>query len=250
MHPHSRRYYLQDIPLDEASDRYNDALHQAGALAPTGSEQVPIQDALGRITAEAVWALRSVPHYDAAAMDGVAVRSIRHRRRVREFAPRPHPPRPSRLGRYRRPRTGRIRRRDNGRGRPRDRRLHNRNQVPRPALQPRETARRGHRRVRATAAPEPSPPPARPGSLRRRRNNRSQRSPKAHGRHNPHRNRTRRHLRPPQSGRHSGVQLNRARRHARPSGVRIQPACLPSPTIPTSSKTLLAKQSATSTSFS
>ena len=74
-HPHSRRYYLQDIPLHEASDRYNDALHQVDALAPTDSEQVPIQSALGRITADAVWALRSVPHYDAAAMDGVAVRS-------------------------------------------------------------------------------------------------------------------------------------------------------------------------------
>ena len=74
-HRHGRRYYLQDIPLDEASDRYDDALNQVGALTPTGSEQVPIQDALGRITAEAVWALRSVPHYDAAAMDGVAVRS-------------------------------------------------------------------------------------------------------------------------------------------------------------------------------
>ena len=74
-HHHGRRYYLQDIPLAEASDRYSKALEQVGALAPTASEQVPIQDALGRITAEAVWALRSVPHYDASAMDGVAVRS-------------------------------------------------------------------------------------------------------------------------------------------------------------------------------
>ena len=74
-HRHGRRYYLQDIPLHEASDRYNHALNQAGALTPTDSEQVPIQDALGRITADAIWALRSVPHYDAAAMDGVAVRS-------------------------------------------------------------------------------------------------------------------------------------------------------------------------------
>ena len=74
-HAQSRRYYLQDIPLGEASSRYNQALNQVGALAPIDSEQVPIQDALGRITADAVWALRSVPHYDAAAMDGVAVRS-------------------------------------------------------------------------------------------------------------------------------------------------------------------------------
>ncbi len=74
-HPHQRRYYLQDIPLDEATARYNDALNQAGALTSSEPERVPIQDVLGRITSEPIWALRSVPHYDASAMDGVAVRS-------------------------------------------------------------------------------------------------------------------------------------------------------------------------------
>ena len=72
---HSRRYYLQDIPLKEASAQYTDALDQSRALAPTNSERIPIQNALGRITAEPVWAARSVPHYDASAMDGIAVRS-------------------------------------------------------------------------------------------------------------------------------------------------------------------------------
>ena len=72
---HSRRYYLQDIPLNEASSRYSHALSQADALIPPKPERIPIQDALGRITAEPVWAARSVPHYDASAMDGVAVRS-------------------------------------------------------------------------------------------------------------------------------------------------------------------------------
>ena len=71
----SRRYYLQDIPLDEASARYAAALDQSRALAPTDSEKIPVQDALSRITAEPVWASRSVPHYDASAMDGIAVRS-------------------------------------------------------------------------------------------------------------------------------------------------------------------------------
>ena len=55
--------------------RYRDALAKAGALQQAASENVPIQDALGRITAVPVWAVRSAPHYDAAAMDGVAVRS-------------------------------------------------------------------------------------------------------------------------------------------------------------------------------
>ena len=72
---HPRRYYLQDIPLHEASARYNDALSQANALTPPELKRIPIQDALSRITAEPVWAARSVPHYDASAMDGVAVRS-------------------------------------------------------------------------------------------------------------------------------------------------------------------------------
>lgn len=70
-----RRYYLQDIPLAVATARYNDALEQADALTLSEPERIPIQDALGRITAEPVWAARSVPHYDASAMDGVAVRS-------------------------------------------------------------------------------------------------------------------------------------------------------------------------------
>ncbi len=39
---HSRRYYLQDIPLDEATARYNDALNQAGALTQSQPEQVLI----------------------------------------------------------------------------------------------------------------------------------------------------------------------------------------------------------------
>ncbi len=72
---HPRRYYLQDIPLAEAIARYNDALSQSDALTPSQPERIPIQDSLGRITAEPIWAARSVPHYDASAMDGVAVRS-------------------------------------------------------------------------------------------------------------------------------------------------------------------------------
>ncbi len=74
-HKHGRRYYLSDIPLDEAVERFHSALERAGVLGPTGSEVVPLDRANGRITAEAVWAKISSPHYDAAAMDGVAVRS-------------------------------------------------------------------------------------------------------------------------------------------------------------------------------
>lgn len=70
---HGRNYYLSDIPLDEAWRKFREALESAGALGLTESETVPLQDARGRVTAEPVWAKISSPHYDAAAMDGVAV---------------------------------------------------------------------------------------------------------------------------------------------------------------------------------
>ena len=37
--------------------------------------RVGLAEALGRVTAGAVWASRSSPAYDAAAMDGIAVRA-------------------------------------------------------------------------------------------------------------------------------------------------------------------------------
>lgn len=70
-----RRYYLQDLPLDEAMQRFDEALCKYSTGLTTGSETVTLADAAGRVTAQPIWALRSSPHYDAAAMDGVAVRS-------------------------------------------------------------------------------------------------------------------------------------------------------------------------------
>ena len=74
-HRHGRRYYLSDIPLEDALKRYFSALEQAYALTHTHSELVSLADARGRVTAEPVWAKISSPHYDSAAMDGIAVRS-------------------------------------------------------------------------------------------------------------------------------------------------------------------------------
>src|SRR5216684_9358996 len=70
-----RDMYLEDIPLEEALARFWAALERADALKPLEGEDVPVADALGRVTAEAVFARVSVPHYHAAAMDGVAVRA-------------------------------------------------------------------------------------------------------------------------------------------------------------------------------
>ncbi len=75
MHKHGRDYYLSDISLDEAIRRFDDALARAEAREHTEPKTIPLDRANGRITAEPVWAERSSPHYDAAAMDGVAVRA-------------------------------------------------------------------------------------------------------------------------------------------------------------------------------
>jgi len=67
--------YLEDIPLEEALDRFWAALGRADALKPLEGEDVAIDEALHRVTAAPVFAKTSVPHYHAAAMDGVAVRA-------------------------------------------------------------------------------------------------------------------------------------------------------------------------------
>ena len=74
-HRHGRRYYLSDIPLEDALCRYFRALDAVFGLRRTESEIVPLTSAQGRVTAEPIWAQISSPHYDSAAMDGIAVRS-------------------------------------------------------------------------------------------------------------------------------------------------------------------------------
>lgn len=70
-----RNIYLEDIPLDEAQARWWEAITSTGKGEALPGELVPLDEALGRITAEPVWAKISSPHYHAAAMDGYAVRA-------------------------------------------------------------------------------------------------------------------------------------------------------------------------------
>jgi len=70
-----RKTYLEDIPLEEALSRFITALEKEG-LKPLSSETVSIEQAVGRTTAEPVWAIVSSPHYHAAAMDGIAVNAV------------------------------------------------------------------------------------------------------------------------------------------------------------------------------
>ena len=70
-----RRYFLNDVPLDQALEGFFTALDEISALDPKPGLELPLSQAQGRITARPVWALTSSPHYDAAAMDGAAVRA-------------------------------------------------------------------------------------------------------------------------------------------------------------------------------
>ena len=70
-----RHIYLEDIPLDQALAKFYSALEESRSLGPTPSEQVSLEEGLGRVTAEPIWAKISSPHYHAAAMDGAAIRA-------------------------------------------------------------------------------------------------------------------------------------------------------------------------------
>ena len=70
-----RNIYLTDIPLDEARARLQAALAAAGADSPLPAETVPLAQALGRVAAQPLRALRSSPHFHCAAMDGYALRA-------------------------------------------------------------------------------------------------------------------------------------------------------------------------------
>ncbi len=69
-----RNIYIDNIPLAEAQTRWTRALHDQGCFQPVGSEEVSVDESLGRVTAVPVHALRSSPFYNASAMDGIAVR--------------------------------------------------------------------------------------------------------------------------------------------------------------------------------
>jgi putative molybdopterin biosynthesis protein len=69
--------YLHDIPLSQAQERLRQALQEADLWRVLGAEEIPLdENALGRVTAEPIWAEISSPHYHASAMDGFAVRAV------------------------------------------------------------------------------------------------------------------------------------------------------------------------------
>jgi putative molybdopterin biosynthesis protein len=64
-----RAPFLSDIPPAEALAAWLAGVERVDVV------ELALADALGRVTAAPVWALRSSPAYDAAAMDGIAVRA-------------------------------------------------------------------------------------------------------------------------------------------------------------------------------
>lgn len=65
--------YLNNLPLDEAKSKYYELLKKVGFTKKT--ETVPVTDACGRVIKDAAYAHICSPHYNASAMDGVAVKA-------------------------------------------------------------------------------------------------------------------------------------------------------------------------------
>lgn len=69
-----RNVYLKTVPLDEALHLFNEHITK---LVNHLTEKIPVENAFGRITASPVFAIYSNPNYNAAAMDGIMVNSIK-----------------------------------------------------------------------------------------------------------------------------------------------------------------------------
>src|SRR6201992_1219310 len=67
--------FLRDVPLAAAWSAWRRCRETAGCRDRVEAVSVTIDQALGRVTAEPIWAMRSSPPFDSAAMDGIAVRA-------------------------------------------------------------------------------------------------------------------------------------------------------------------------------
>ena len=67
--------FIRDVPAARALDAWRSAREAGGCPARLPAVRVSLEDAAGRVTAEPVWATRSSPPFDAAGMDGIAVRA-------------------------------------------------------------------------------------------------------------------------------------------------------------------------------
>jgi putative molybdopterin biosynthesis protein len=67
--------FIRDVPAARALDAWRSAREAGGCPARLPALRVSLAAAADRVTAEPVWATRSSPPFDAAGMDGIAVRA-------------------------------------------------------------------------------------------------------------------------------------------------------------------------------
>jgi putative molybdopterin biosynthesis protein len=67
--------FIRDVPGGEALAAWRTACEAAGCPARVETNRAGLHEAVGRVTAEPLWATRSSPSFDASAMDGIAVRA-------------------------------------------------------------------------------------------------------------------------------------------------------------------------------
>ncbi len=65
----------RDLPAGPALEAWYSACAAAGCPSRVGTIRLRLSEAIGHVTAGPVWALKSSPAFDAAAMDGIALRS-------------------------------------------------------------------------------------------------------------------------------------------------------------------------------
>lgn len=72
----TRDIYVKNTPLAEARRKWTQSLTKLGFLNSAANKTIRVDDSLGMLTAEPVFAKNSSPSYNAAAMDGIAVRFL------------------------------------------------------------------------------------------------------------------------------------------------------------------------------
>ncbi len=70
-----RKIYLKKLDISQALQSYKEKLQQVGFFVPQ-TQIIPTTQALGRVLARPVYANRSVPTYNSAAMDGILIKSL------------------------------------------------------------------------------------------------------------------------------------------------------------------------------
>ncbi len=71
-----RNLYLKTTPVEDAFEKYKNALKAKGCLN-NNTEDVKVDDSLSRITASAIFSVNNSPLFNASAMDGICVESIK-----------------------------------------------------------------------------------------------------------------------------------------------------------------------------